>query len=168
MSDDFLNAVMARRSIRKYTSEPVSEAQVKALLEAAMAAPSAHNSKPWHFVVVTERRKLNSLADGHPHAKMLRQATLCIAVCGNPAESQFWEQDCSAATENLLLMATAIGLGAVWVGVHPREELVALVRQELAIPGGFAPLCLVPVGHPAEEKRPRTQYDDARIHRESW
>jgi nitroreductase len=168
MGQELLDAILARRSIRSYTPQPVSEDELRVLLEAAMAAPSAHNSKPWHFVVVTERQKLDALADGHPHAKMLRRAPLCVAVCGQPAASEFWEQDCAAATENLLLAATAIGLGAVWVGVHPRQQLVAFVRRELAIPGESVPLCLIAVGHPAEEKAPRTQYDEARIHRESW
>ena len=168
MSREFIETILARRSVRKYTAEAVSEAKGKILLEAAMAAPSGNDSKPWHFVVVTERQGLDSLAAGHPHAKMLHQAPLCVAVCGKPADSIFWEQDCAAATENLLLAATAIGLGAVWIGVHPHEQLVAFVQKELGIPGDSVPLCLVAVGHPAEEKAPRTQYDEARIHRESW
>jgi nitroreductase len=168
MAQDLMDTILARRSVRKYTSDPVSPDRVRRLLEAAMAAPSAHNSKPWHFVVVTRRQILDALAERHPHAKMLHQAPLCVAVCGRPADSDFWEQDCAAATENLLLAATAIGLGAVWVGVHPHEQLVALVRQELAIPRDYVPLCLVAVGHPAKRKAPRTQYEEARIHRESW
>ncbi|TET49179.1 MAG: nitroreductase family protein [Anaerolineales bacterium] len=163
-----METIFARRSVRKYGAEAVSEADVRVLLEAAMAAPSANNSKPWHFVVVAERQKLDSLAAGHPHAKMLHQAPLTVAVCGKPADSDFWVQDCSAATENLLLAATAAGLGSVWVGVHPREQLVAFVRQELGMPSDVVPFCLIAVGHPAEEKEPRTQYDEGRVHRETW
>jgi nitroreductase len=139
------------------------------LLEAAMAAPSASNRKPWQFVVVIERQTLDRLAEVHPHGKMLFQATLCIAVCGDLTEMErFWVQDCSAATENSLLAATALGLGAVWLGVYPREERVAAVRQVLDIPEAIVPLNLISIGHPAEEKEPRTQYDEVRVHRERW
>jgi len=168
MSKELIQTIFARRSIRKYTHEPVSEADVKTLLEAAMAAPSASNLKPWHFIVVTERQTLDNLAEAHPHGKMLFQAPLCIGVCGDPAASRYWAQDCSAATENLLLAATALGLGAVWLGVYPREERVAAVRQVLGIPETIVPLNLISIGHPAEEKEPRTQYDEARVHREGW
>jgi nitroreductase len=169
MSRELIHTIFARRSIRRYTPEPVSEADVKTLLEAAMAAPSASNRKPWHFVVVTGRQTLDALAEAHPHGKMLFQATLCIAVCGDLTTfERFWVQDCSAATENLLLAATALGLGAVWLGVYPREDRVVAVRQVLGMPETITPLNLVSIGHPAEEKEPRTQYDEARVHRERW
>ena len=167
MNRELIEAIFARRSIRKYTVEPVSEADIKTLLEAAMAAPSASNRKPWQFVVVTERQMLDALAKVHPHGKMLFEATLCIAVCGDLTTfERFWVQDCSAATENLLLAATALGLGAVWLGVHPREDRVAAVRQVLGLPETITPLNLVSIGHPAEDKEPRTQYDESRVHRE--
>jgi nitroreductase len=168
MGKDLIQTIFFRRSIRKYTNEPVSEADIQTLLEAAMAAPSASNNKPWHFVVVTQRETLDALADAHPHGKMLAQAPLCIAVCGDPDLSRYWEQDCSAATENLLLAATALGLGAVWLGVHPREDRITAVRQVLGIPDDVSPLNLISIGHPAEEKEPRTQYDEARVHRGRW
>lgn len=169
MSKDALQIIFARRSIRKYTSEPVGAADVQTLLEAAMAAPSASNRKPWHFVVVTERATLNKLADAHPYAKMLYEAPLCIAVCGDPAIApQYWAQDCSAATENLLVGAAGLGLGTVWMGVYPPEERIAAVRRLLAIPETILPLNLIAVGHPAEHKEPRTQYDAARVHSERW
>ncbi|MDY7079515.1 MAG: nitroreductase family protein [Chloroflexota bacterium] len=169
MSREFIQTIFARRSIRKYTDEPVSEADVKTLLEAAMAAPSASNRKPWQFFVVTERQVLDALAEAHPHGKMLFQATLCISVCGDLTQMErYWVQDCSAATENLLLAATALGLGAVWLGVYPREERVTAVSQVLGLPETITPLNLVSIGHPAEEKKPRTQYDEARVHRERW
>jgi nitroreductase len=169
MSKELIQTIFDRRSIRKYTAEPVSEADIKTLLEAAMAAPSAANRKPWHFIVVTERQTLDKLAEAHPHGKMLFEATLCIAVCGDLTTSErFWVQDCSAATENLLLAATALSLGAVWLGVYPREDRIAAVRQVLGIPETIAPLNLISIGHPAEEKEPRTQYDEARVHRERW
>ena len=169
MSNELIQTIFARRSIRKYTVEPVSEVDIETLLKAAMAAPSASNRKPWQFIVVTGRQTLDSLAEVHPHGKMLFEATLCIAVCGDlTAMERFWVQDCSAATENLLLAATALGLGAVWLGVYPRDDRVAAVRQVLGIPKTITPLNLISIGHPAEEKESRTQYDGERVHRERW
>lgn len=169
MDEGFVQTIFARRSIRKYTEEPVSEEAIEILLKAAMAAPSASNRMPWQFVVVTERETLDALAEAHRHGKMLFEAPLCIAVCGDLTEMErFWVQDCSAATENLLLAATALRLGSVWLGVYPRDERVEAVRQILALPDFITPLSLVSIGHPAEEKEPRTQYDEARVHRERW
>jgi nitroreductase len=169
MTNDLVDTIFARRSIRKYTPEPVSEEDIQTLLEAAMAAPSASNRKPWQFIVVTERETLDALAEAHPHGKMLFDAPLSISVCGDLTEMErYWVQDCSAATENLLLAAVALGLGAVWLGVYPRDERVAAVRRILALPDHITPLNLISIGHPAEEKRPRTQFDDARVHREAW
>jgi len=168
MNKELLQMIFARRSIRKYTAVSVDEADIERLLKAAMSAPSASNIKPWHFIVVTSRRTLDALAKAHPHGKMLANATLCIAVCGVPDESRYWEQDCSAATENLLLAATALGLGAVWLGVHPREKRCAAVRRVLNIPENVVPLNLISIGHPAEKKKARTQYDETRVHRGNW
>ena len=169
MTNELINTIFSRRSIRKYTAEPVGEQNIKTLLEAAMAAPSASNRKPWHFVVVTDRKKLDALADSHPYGKMLFEAPLCIAVCGDPTISQrFWVQDCSAATENLLLAAVALDLGAVWLGAYPSEERVAAIRKVLGVPNNIVPLNLISMGHPAEQKEPRTQYDEERVHREKW
>jgi nitroreductase len=169
LTEELMNAILARRSIRKYTAEPVSDEKIIKLLEATMAAPSASNRRPWHFVVVTERGKLDELAEGHPYGKMLFEAPLCIAVCGDPdISNRFWVQDCSAATENLLLAAVGLGLGAVWLGVYPSDERVATVRRALGIPEAIIPLNLISIGVPAEEKEPRTQYDEARVHRERW
>ena len=169
MAKGFIQTIFARRSIRRYTDEPVSEADIKMLMEAAMAAPSASNRKPWQFIVVTERQTLDALAEVHPHGKMLFEATLCITACGDLSTfERFWVQDCSAATENVLLAATSLGLGAVWLGVYPRDDRVAAVRQVLGIPETITPLNLISIGHPAEEKEPRTQYDETRVHREQW
>ncbi len=169
MTNELIQTIFARRSIRKYTSKPVSEEHIQTLLKAAMAAPSASNRKPWQFVVVTERGTLDGLAESHPHGKMLSDAPLCISVCGDLTEMErYWVQDCSAATENLLLAAVALELGAVWLGVYPRDERVRAVRQILALPDHITPLNLISVGHPAEVKQPRTQFDAARVHRETW
>jgi nitroreductase len=169
MTEELIRAIFARRSIRRYSAELVNEKDVKTMLEAAMAAPSASNRKPWHFIAVTDRQILDNLARAHPYGKMLLEAPLCIAVCGDKTISPgYWVQDCSAATENLLLAATALGLGAVWLGVHPREERVNPIRKVLNIPENIVPLNLISIGHPAEKKEPCTQYDELRVHLDRW
>jgi len=169
MTKELINTIFARRSIRDYTDKKISQSEIKIMLEAAMAAPSAANLKPWHFVVVTDRQVLDNLATVHPSSKTLLKAPLCIAVCGDTAISaRFWVQDCSAATENLLLAAAALGLGSVWLGVYPGEDRIQGIRKVLNIPETIVPLNLIVIGHPAEEKESRTQYDDLRVHRDHW
>jgi nitroreductase len=167
--DSRLSALFSRRSVRQYTGRPVSDADLKALLEAGMAAPSASNRKPWHFVAVTEPAMLAQLAAIHPYGKVLSSAGLCIAVCGDRDISpDFWVQDCSAATENILVAAAMLGLGSVWLGVHPRAERERDLKQFLGIPDHVGLLCLIAVGHPAELPVARTQYDEERVHRDRW
>lgn len=167
MTDSAFQTILARRSIRQYSGQPVSRDQLRRLLEAGMAAPSANNRQPWHYVVVTERDTLNRLAQAHPYGKMLAQAAACIAVCGEP-EHAYWVQDCSASTENILIAATELGLGTVWLGVHPRSDREHNVRDILGIPPRYTPLCLISIGYPAEKKEPRTQYEESRVHYERW
>ncbi len=166
--DERLKIIFSRRSIRQYTAEPVSEADIHSLLEAGMAAPSASNLKPWHFVVVTDRELLKALAAAHPHGKMLAQAAVAIAVCGDPAISNFWVQDCSAATENILIAVAGLGLGGVWLGCHGRPEREQAIREVLGIPPNIGVLSLLSIGHPAEQKEARTQYDPDRVHANRW
>jgi len=166
--DERLSFIFARRSVRRYQDEPVSDQDIRALLEAAMAAPSANNSRPWHFVAVTDREVLEALAARHPYGKMLPRAGLCIAVCADPSLSAWWEHDCSAAVENILIAAAALGLGGVWLGVCGRAEREEAVREILHIPEKISVLCLVSIGHPAETPEPRTQYDRARVHHGRW
>ena len=169
MAKELIKTIFARRSIRKYTTKPVSKKDIKVMLEAAMAAPSASNRQPWHFIVVTDRQTLDRLARAHPYGKMLFEAPLCITVCGDKTVSpRYWVQDCSAASENLLLAAAALGLGAVWLGVHPRKSRVDSIKKVLKIPETIVPLNLISIGHPAEEKEPRTQYDEPQVHHEHW
>jgi len=168
---EVMEALLGRRSIRKYSDDPVTNAQVKQLLEAAMAAPSAHNRQPWHFIVVRDRAKLLEVPKFHNYSKMLEQAALAIVVCGDlnlEGGTGFWVQDCSAATENILLAAKAVGLGAVWLGVYPNDGLVNGVRSLLEIPEKIVPLCIISVGCPLEEKPPGNRYRDDRVHRERW
>jgi nitroreductase len=164
----------ARRSIRAYTPQPVEPVHVEILLKAAMAAPSASNRKPWHFVVVTDARTREELSRAHIHTAMVAHAPLALVPCGDPALTapgglpDIWVQDLAAATENILLAATGLGLGAVWCGVHPLQERVEWVRRVLGIPEKIIPFSLIAVGHPAEKLEPRTQYDPGRVHVNRW
>jgi nitroreductase len=161
--------ILARRSIRKYTSGPVSGEHLRAILEAGMAAPSGKNLRPWHFVAVTDRGALDRLAATGTFWRMLGDAPLAVVVCGDPGISdRYFEQDCSAATENMLLAVSMLGLGGVWLGCHPNPERMDPVREVLGIPREIVPVALIAVGHPAEEKEPRTQYEEGRVHRERW
>ena len=157
-----LNVIMTRTSIRKYTSEPVSKADIEALLRAGMAAPTAVNKQPWHFVAVTDNAKLKELAGNR--GGMLEQCALAIVVCGNmdkalPGKGQaYWVQDCSAATENILLAAHALGLGAVWTGVYPMDDRVAAVSKAVGLPETIVPLCVIVIGHPDESPMPKDKW----------
>jgi nitroreductase len=168
---DALQAVMTRRSIRKYTGQPVSDELVTRLLRAAMAAPSAGNQQPWHFVVIRDRTSLEAIASAHPYGKMAREAQLAVLVCGDESLGDhpgFWVQDCAAATENLLIAAHALGLGAVWLGTYPREDRVAHVRALCAIPDHLMPFAIVPIGYPAEHPAPADRFEEVRVHTERW
>lgn len=165
---DVLDIFYKRRSIRKFTEEPVSREVLTNLLKAGMAGPSAMNAKPWEFVVVTEKETMDKFRRGLMFAKMKAPAAICVLGSkrkqGNKAGDQFWVQDCSAATENILLAAVALGLGAVWIGIHPVFLFERQVKSILNLPKGVTPLSLIFIGHPAEEKPARTQYDEDRVH----
>lgn len=166
---DPLEFIFARRSIRAYTGEQVTDEEITSLLKAAMAAPSSRNRKPWHFIVIRERETLKKLSEVHPYASMLPGAACAIAVCGDKRISpDYWTQDCSAATENILIAAASLGLGAVWLGCHPRQERESAIKEVLGAPEHIGILSLIAVGRPAEEKEPRTQYDGSRVHYERW
>lgn len=168
---DALVNLMTRRSIRRFTAEPVSAAAVETLLRAAMAAPSAGNAQPWHFITVTDRAVLAQLPDIQPHTRMMLTAPLAIAVCADVTLEKhegFWMEDCSAATQNILLAAHAIGLGAVWCGLYPRTAWYEGVARLLDLPHHVMPLSIVAVGHPLEEKEPADRFRRERIHDERW
>jgi nitroreductase len=163
-----LDLIKGRRSIRAYTGDDVTDEQVRALLEAAMAAPSASNKQPWEFVVVRDPQRRLALARLKQWSYMCEHAPVVFAVLADGAASAHWVSDASAATENLLLAATGLGLGGVWIAIYPRPELEAQVRQILEIPDRLRVLCLVAVGHPAEVKPPRTQYKDSKVHHDVY
>ena len=172
-SDVVLENILSRKSVRQYTNEPVSEEHIQTLLKAAMAAPSAVNYQPWRFVVVTEREQLDAMAEVLPFARMLKQAPLAIVVCGETLwfegkENIFWQQDCSAATQNLLLAAEALGLGAVWTGVYPDPQRSAELSAFLGLPETVQPLCAIPIGHPAGDDKPKDKWKPENIHYGKW
>lgn len=169
--DEEIELLMTRRSIRSYTEQDVSEQQVTTLLRAAMAAPSAGNEQPWHFVVIRDRQTMQAIQEFHEYAGMLSHAPVCIAVLGDLEQERhdgFWVQDCAAATQNILLAAHALGLGAVWLGVHPVKSRQKGVAKLLDLPDNVRCLSLVAIGHRAEEKPPADRYQPDRIHRERW
>ena len=169
---DSMQALFSRRSIRKYTTQPVTEEVLREILESAMSAPSAGNQQPWHFIIINDRKILDEIPSLHPHSQMLKEAPVAILVCGDlklEKHVDYWVQDCAAATENLLLAVHAKGLGAVWVGIYPRQERVEGLRKLLGIPEHVTPLSLVPVGYPAESKPARPdRYSAAKIHHNGW
>lgn len=172
-ADAVFENIFSRKSVRQYTSEPVSEEHVQMMLKAAMAAPTAVNYQPWRFVVVSEREQLDAMAEVLPFAKMLKQAPLAIVVCGETTwfdgeENPFWQQDCSAATQNLLLAAEALGLGAVWTGVYPDKERAAQLSAFLNLPGNVQPLCAVPIGHHDGTTPPKDKWKPENIHYGKW
>lgn len=167
-----LDAIFARRSIRRFQEKPVEPEKLDTLLKAAMAAPSAMNIKPWEFVVVTRAEMMDKIRSALMFGK--HNAPAAIVVCGNtsffknPKGARFWVQDCSAATENILVAAVELGLGTVWLGVHPVHNFTKRISDLLGLPEHVKPLNVIYVGYPAEEKAPRSQYDPDRIHWETY
>jgi nitroreductase len=165
--NDFLNIFYKRRSIRKFTEESVSREDLIELLKVGMSGPSAMNAQPWEFVVITEKDILAKFRKNLIFAKMVAPAAICVLgskrMQTNRGGEKFWQQDCSAATENILLAATAMGLGTVWIGIHPVHLFERQVKSILNLPTGVTPLNLIMIGHPAEEKDARTQYDAKRV-----
>lgn len=170
--ENVLDLIFSRRSIRQYQNRPVERELLVDLLRAAMAAPSAVNKQPWEFVVVTQPERMSVLQAGLPYAKY--NAPAAIVVCGVPEWAQneptgsYWVQDCSAALENMLIAAAGLGLGTVWTGVYPVAARVKVVQRVLGLPEGVIPLGVVLVGYPDEQKPPRTQYREDRVHWESY
>ncbi len=161
-----MDAIINRRSIRKFTAGPLPEGWVNELLTAAMSAPSAHNQQPWHFVVITERRLLDKVPEFHHYSAMLKEASAAILVCGlkECSKDGFWIQDCAAATENILIAIQDKGLGGVWLGIYPKPDLVKKIGRLLKLPKFIIPFSLIALGHPAEEKPPAQRFDERRIH----
>ena len=167
-----IECILTRRSIRKFeTGKTVSDEIIKAMLRAAMQAPSAGNQQVWNFIVVTDRKILEEIPKFHPHSQMLKEAPLAIVVCGDTNIEKYegyWVQDCSAAAQNILLAAHDKGLGAVWLGVHPVEEREEALKKLLLLPDGVIPLGIIAAGYAAQKIEPADRYDETKIHYNKW
>ena len=163
-----LDVIMTRTSIRNFTGDPVSQEQLETILKAGMAAPTAINLQPWKFVVMTDKEKIAGTFSNNPRgADMYTKAGAVIVVCGDTS-SMFWFEDCSAAAENILLAAHALGLGAVWTAGYPAEDRTKPVSEALGLPENVKPLCIIPVGVPAEDPQPKDKWKPENIHWEKW
>ncbi|MBM3252810.1 MAG: nitroreductase family protein [Candidatus Omnitrophica bacterium] len=173
-SKDALSVIHSRKSVRQYTGVAPSKEQLMTLLKAGMAAPTAMDKRPWAFVVVTDKDMLSKLAEGLPYSKMIVPAGSAIIVCADLTKTvegeakEFWIQDCSAASENILLAAEAIGLGAVWTGAYPITKNVEFIQKTLGIPENVIPLNVIAVGNPVGIEKPKEKFDPANIHWEKW
>ncbi|MBU0455624.1 MAG: nitroreductase family protein [Pseudomonadota bacterium] len=166
-----LEAISTRHSVRQFTEQAVEPEKIEQILQAAMNAPSAGNEQPWHFVVVTDRNILDSLVEIHPYARMCLTATVAIIPCLETELEKhevFGVQDLSAATENMLLATHALGLGAVWVGVYPKEDRMSPIQALLNLPKNIQPFCIVPIGYAASEQKVIDRYNKDRVHHEHW
>ncbi|MHB1005958.1 MAG: nitroreductase family protein [Chloroflexota bacterium] len=159
-----LDAIKKRRSIRQYTAEPITDEQIRTLLAAAMQAPSANNSRPWEFVVVRDPALREELAKTHRWSGMVARAAAVFVVLGDEDRSDHWVEDTSAATQNLLVQATEMGLGTVWVAIYPHREAEQHVRHALGIPVSLRVLCLIPIGYPAAPRPAEDRYEERRVH----
>jgi nitroreductase len=172
---DCLEMIYTRRSIRTYSEKEIEEGDIEKILKAAMLAPSAGNEQPWHFVVVRDREKLKKMSEAFTFGQMLPHASAAIVVCADPKLSKYpyemWVQDCSAATQNILLAARFLGIGSVWLGVYPRKERMEALRKLLEIPDDIVVFSVVSLGYPKSEKdfyEAGDRFNPARIHREKW
>ena len=168
---DALTVIHNRKSVRKYLDKPVSKEQLEVLLKAGMASPTAGDRRPWAFVVITEPALLDTLSLSSRGTGMLSSAAAAIAVCGDTRigfKSEVWVQDCSAASENILLAAEVIGLGAVWTGIYLNEEPTKYVKRVLGLPPEVYPLNIISIGYPTGEEQPKDKWDPTRIHWGKW
>ncbi|MCL7489497.1 MAG: nitroreductase family protein [Desulfobulbaceae bacterium] len=168
-----LNFIFSRRSVRKYENREVDDAMIQDLLEAGMAAPSAVARDPWHFIVLKDRETIDKLAGVLTHGQMLRQATAAFVVCGDITQAHdglesYMLQDLSAAVENILLAANALGLGTCWLGVHPRPERMEGIKNLFALPDHIIPMCSIALGWPKDPPPARTRFNPDKVHLEKW
>ena len=175
MTNETLNTIFTRKSVRKYTDQKIEPEKINNLLKAAMSAPSAVNRQPWDFIVVDDKLVLEKIAKAMPYAKMTKNAAIAIVVCGNlkkalPGKAKdYWVQDCSSATTNILLAAHAQGLGAVWTGVYNDEKKVDKLKEILALPQHIIPLNVIPIGYPSKiNLKDNSRFKEKSIHYNSW
>lgn len=168
---DLLEAIKTRRSIRAYTEDEISDEDINIILDSAMMAPSAGNERPWHFIVIKDRDILKKIKDINPYAKMADSAKAAIAVCADLSLQKyegFWVQDCSAATQNLLLSAHSLGIGSLWTGVYPIEERVEGFKKLLNLPDNVVTLSLCLLGYPKKAPQSVSRFEKDKVHYEKW
>jgi len=174
LMNDTLKTIFSRKSVRSYKDEPVAKEKLDMLVRAGMAAPTAVDKRPWEFIVITDRKVLNQLSDALPYARMARQASAGIVVAGDTRKqwggqaSPYWIMDCSAASENILLAAESMGLGAVWTAIYAEEGRAEAVRKVLGLPDHVVPLNLIPIGVPQGTEKPKDKYNPKQIHWNKW
>lgn len=168
-ADAVYRNIMSRTSVRAYADRAVEKEKTDKLLHAGMAAPTAMNRQPWHFVVVDDRQLLNAIAKTTPNAGMAKNAPLAIIVCGDSNKfakgeaREMWIQDASAATENILLQAHAMGLGAVWTGTFPAENRIKAISSLLGMPDNLIPFCTIVIGYPKSDVAPKDKWDEQNV-----
>jgi nitroreductase len=168
---ELFETIMQRRSVRKYKDLSVSDEDFQKIMAAAMMAPSAGNAQPWQFIVIRSPETRKKVAEINPYAAMAMTAPVGVLVCGDLSLEKYpgyWVQDCSAATQNMLLAAHGLGLGAIWTGVYPIEERVIAFKKLLNLPEQVIPLGYIAIGHPDQENKPQSRYKEERLHQEKW
>ena len=167
-----MNEIFERRSIRKYQNEKVPDELIEKVIRAGMAAPSARNQQLWHFIIVDDKKLIESIVELHPNGGTpLKESPVAIIVCGDldlQKTEGFWVQDCSAATENMLIEAKYLGLGSIWIGIYPREERINGLKKLFSLPENVFPLSVVGLGYSAETPPNVDRYDKNKIHRNKW
>ncbi|MDP4115089.1 MAG: nitroreductase family protein [Bacteroidota bacterium] len=174
MENNFFNILFSRKSVRNFTDKEVTKEQLEHIVKAGMTAPSAMNKQPWTFIIIDDRKLLDTLGDRLPHSKMLMQASAAIIVCGDMHKAledwqqEYWVQDCSAASMNILLATEAMGLGSVWTGLYPAKGRVRTVVELLGLPEHIIPLNAIPIGYPAGIETPKDKFNPSAIHWNGW
>ncbi|MDR1348852.1 MAG: nitroreductase family protein [Prevotellaceae bacterium] len=164
-----LENIANRKSVRNYIEgKQIESGKIEKLLRAGMAAPTGMNTQPWEFIVINERPELDSLATELPYAKMLQQATLAIVVCADTSKSAYWYVDCAAATENILLAAEAMGLGAVWTASYPYAGRMSAVKKATQHPDNIQSLCVISIGYPSVKESPKDKWKPEKVHKGKW
>jgi len=162
-----MDSILARRSIRKYVDKKISEDDINKMIKAGMNAPSARNMKTSEFVVIKDRSILDAIVDKNPHASMLKEANLAIAVCGKEL-SEFWHSDLAASTQNILIKATELGIGSCWIGIYPIDQKEEDMKEVLNVPSDVRVFSVISLGYPNEQKDMNNRFDEEKIHMNVW